>query len=61
MIKEYRTIHEVVSPLMVVEQVEGVSYDELCEIRLPNGEVRHGKVLEVNGDRAVVFSYALKP
>ncbi|MBR2879186.1 MAG: V-type ATP synthase subunit B [Oscillospiraceae bacterium] len=57
MIKEYRTIHEVVSPLMVVEQVEGVSYDELCEIQLPTGEIRHGKVLEVNGDRAVVQLY----
>ena len=57
MIKEYRTIYEVVSPLMVVEQVEGVTYDELCEIQLPSGEVRHGKVLEVNGDRAVVQLY----
>jgi len=56
-IKEYRTIHEVVSPLMVVEQVEGVTYDELCEIQLPSGEIRHGKVLEVNGDRAVVQLY----
>ena len=35
MIKEYRTIYEVVSPLMVVDQVEGVTYDELCEIQLP--------------------------
>ena len=57
MIKEYRTIHEVVSPLMVVEQVEGVTYDELCEIQLPSGEIRHGKVLEVNGDKAVVQLY----
>ena len=57
MIKEYRTIYEVVSPLMVVDQVEGVTYDELCEIRLPNGEIRHGKVLEVNGERAVVQLY----
>ena len=57
MIKEYRTIHEVVSPLMVVEQVEGVTFDELCEIQLPSGEIRHGKVLEVNGDRAVVQLY----
>ena len=57
MIKEYRTIYEVVSPLMVVDQVEGVTYDELCEIQLPTGEVRHGKVLEVNGERAVVQLY----
>ena len=57
MIKEYRTIYEVVSPLMVVDQVEGVTYDELCEIQLPGGEIRHGKVLEVNGQRAVVQLY----
>ena len=54
MIKEYKTIREVASPLMIVEQVEGVTYDELCEIQLPTGDVRRGKVLEVNGDRAVV-------
>ena len=52
--KEYRTIHEVSGPLMVVENVEGVTYDELAEIQLHNGEVRRCKVLEVNGDRAVV-------
>ena len=49
MIKEYKTIHQVASPLMIVEQVEGVTYDELCEIQLPDGDVRRGKVLEVNG------------
>jgi len=53
-IKEYRTIHEVASPLMVVEQVEGVTFDELCEIELPDGTVRRGKVLEVDGTNAVV-------
>ena len=52
--KEYRTIHEVSGPLMVVEHVEGVTYDELAEIRLHDGQVRRCKVLEVNGDRAVV-------
>lgn len=54
MIKEYRTIHEVASPLMIVEQVEGVTYDELCEIELPDGTVRRGKVLEIDGSNAVV-------
>ena len=54
MMKEYRTIHEVSGPLMVVENVEGVTYDELAEIQLHSGEVRRCKVLEVNGDRAVV-------
>ncbi len=54
MIKEYKTIREIASPLMMVSHVEGVTYDELAEIELPNGEVRHCKVLEVNGDTAVV-------
>ncbi len=57
MIREYQTIHEIASPLMIVEQVEGVTYDELCEIRLPDGAVRRGKVLEVDGDRAVIQLY----
>ena len=54
MMKEYRTIYEVSGPLMVVEEVEGVTYDELAEIELPDGSVRRCKVLEVNGDKAVV-------
>ncbi len=54
MIKEYKTIREIASPLMVVENVEGVTYDELGEIELPNGELRRCKVLEVEGNRAVV-------
>ena len=52
--REYKTIHEISGPLMVVEQVSGVTYDELAEIELPSGEVRHCQVLEVNGDTAVV-------
>ena len=54
MIKEYKTIREIASPLMVVDGVEGVTYDELGEIELPNGEVRRCKVLEVEGSKAVV-------
>ena len=54
MIREYRTIEEIVSPLMLVKMVEDVTYDELAEVELPNGDVRRGQVLEVNGDTAVV-------
>ena len=54
MIREYKTIKEIASPLMIVEHVEGVTYDELAEIELPNGQTRRCKVLEVEGDRAVV-------
>ncbi|HPZ59536.1 MAG TPA: V-type ATP synthase subunit B, partial [Bacillota bacterium] len=54
MIKEYRTISEVAGPLMLVQGVEGVTYDELGEIELPSGETRQCKVLEVNGTNALV-------
>ncbi len=54
MIKEYKSIQEVAGPLMVVTGVENVKYDELGEIELSNGEIRRCKVLEVNGDNALV-------
>ncbi|MBQ3371549.1 MAG: V-type ATP synthase subunit B [Oscillospiraceae bacterium] len=54
MIKEYKTIREIASPLMIVDGVENVTYDELGELELPNGQVRRCKVLEVEGRKAVV-------
>lgn len=54
MLKEYKTIKEVVGPLMLVEGVSGATYDELVEIEQANGDKRRGKVLEVNGDKALV-------
>ncbi len=54
MFKEYKTITEAVGPLMVVNGVEGVTYNELVDIIGANGEIRRGKVLEVNRDKAVV-------
>ena len=55
--KEYKTIKEVVGPLMLVDHVEGVKYDELVQIRQENGEIRYGKVLEINEDKALVQLY----
>lgn len=54
MAKEYKTIREVVGPLMLVEGVTGVKYDELVQIRQASGETRFGKVLEIEGDKALV-------
>ena len=54
MFKEYKTIKEVVGPLMLVEGVEGVKYNELVEIVQKDGGIRRGKVLEVERDRALV-------
>ncbi|MDN6111673.1 MAG: V-type ATP synthase subunit B, partial [Tetragenococcus halophilus] len=54
MLKEYRSVSEISGPLMMVENVEGVTYDELVEIRTDSGEIRQGQVLEVSEDNAVV-------
>ncbi|WFA08464.1 V-type ATP synthase subunit B [Tissierella sp. Yu-01] len=54
MLKEYKTVSEVVGPLMVVEGVEGAKYEELVEIEIQTGEKRRGRVLEVNGDKAMI-------
>ena len=39
---------------MLVEHVEGAKYNELVEIEQANGEIRRGRVLEVDGDKALV-------
>ena len=54
MLKEYKTVREVVGPLMIVEGVEGVKYEELVDIELHTGEKRRGRVLEINEDKAMI-------
>ena len=54
MLKEYKSIKEIVGPLMLVDGVSGVKYDELVEVVSKDDEIRSGKVLEVNGDKALV-------
>ncbi len=52
--KEYRTIQEVAGPLMLVQGVEDVAFDELAEIELASGEKRRCRVLEIDGGNALV-------
>ncbi|HDQ99891.1 MAG TPA: V-type ATP synthase subunit B [candidate division WOR-3 bacterium] len=54
MIREYQTVVSVAGPLVLVEGVSGVKYQELVRLSLPSGESRRGQVLEVEGDRALV-------
>ncbi|AQS52934.1 V-type sodium ATPase subunit B [Jeotgalibaca dankookensis] len=54
MLKEYKTVTEVVGPLMAVEGIEGVKFDEVVEIQMQTGEIRTGQVLEVSEDKAMV-------
>ncbi len=52
--KEYLTIKDIYGPLVIVEEVQGVKYEELVSVQLKNGDTRTGKVLEVDGDRAMI-------
>jgi len=50
----YEDIRGVSGPLVFIAGVKGVGYDELVEVKLEDGRVLHGVVLEVNRDLAVV-------
>ena len=54
MLKEYKSVTEVMGPLMIVEGVEGVTYEELVDIQLHTGEKRRGRVIEIEGSKAMV-------
>ncbi len=54
MLKEYLTLRSIAGPLLLVEDVEGVTYGELTEIKLADGQVRRGRVLEIADSRALV-------
>ncbi len=54
MYKEYLTVKNIIGPLMFVEDVEGITYGELTQIKLSNGDVRYGTVIEVEERLALV-------
>ncbi|MEK7627560.1 MAG: V-type ATP synthase subunit B [Patescibacteria group bacterium] len=54
MLKQYKTITEVAGPLLIVEKVADVKYQEMVEVELSSGEKRKGRVLEVDRDKAIV-------
>ncbi len=53
-IREYKTIKEIAGPLMLVDDVENVTYGELADIKIQDGSIRRGRVLEVYGKKALV-------
>jgi len=54
MLKQYKTIKEIAGPLLMVEGVKGVKYEEMVEVELSDGSKRRGRVLEITEDKAVV-------
>lgn len=53
-VREYRTVKEIAGPLMLVDDVEGVTYGELADIKMDDGTTRRGRVLEVHDRKAMV-------
>jgi len=53
-VKEYSRIREIKGPLLIVEGVSGVAFDEIVEVELQSGEKRRGRVLDVSKGVAVV-------
>lgn len=51
---EFTSIAELRGPLLIVDGVKGVGWDEFATIRMDGGQVRHGLVLEVDDDLAVM-------
>lgn len=52
--KEYQTVTSIEGPLVFVDRVENVGYNEIVEVKLPSGEKRKGQVLETSKGKAVI-------
>jgi len=51
---QYIGLSEINGPLVVIDQVKNVGYEEMVELHLPDGAVRQGRVIEIQGERAIV-------
>lgn len=52
--KEYRTVSQIRGPLIFVERIADVAFNEIVRITGPDGSIRYGRVLEVDKNRALV-------
>ncbi|MHC5214934.1 MAG: V-type ATP synthase subunit B [Planctomycetota bacterium] len=54
MLKEYKTVSEISGPLMMVEGIENAKFGHMVDIELTDGTMRHGQILQVQGDKVMV-------
>lgn len=54
MLLNYTGISEINGPLIALDHVQNASFEEMVEIRLDNGSVRRGRIVAIEGDRAVI-------
>ena len=51
---EYKTVMNVEGPIVILDNVKFPKYAEIVNVRLGDGSLRKGQVLEISGKRAVV-------
>ncbi len=51
---QYVGLSEINGPMVVLDDVDGVSYDEVVEMRLEDGTARMGRVVEISGKKAIL-------
>jgi len=51
---DYRTVLDVEGPLVTLDNVKFPKYAEIVNVKLGDGQMRKGQVLEIEGKRAVV-------
>ncbi|MFP4479145.1 MAG: V-type ATP synthase subunit B [Candidatus Izemoplasmatales bacterium] len=54
---QYIGLKEINGPLIFLNHVKGISYEEIVEIKLDNGTTRHGHVVEINGDLVAILVF----
>ncbi|MBN1787362.1 MAG: V-type ATP synthase subunit B [Sedimentisphaerales bacterium] len=54
MFTEYKTVQSISGPLLLVESVQNARYGEIVEIEIGDGSIRHGQILQVDRDKALV-------
>ncbi len=54
---QYIGLKEINGPLIFLENVKGISFEEMVEIKLDNGQTRHGRVVEINGDLVAILVF----
>ena len=51
---QYKGLSEINGPLIALDHVSGVSYEEMVEIAMEDGSRRYGRVVQIEGDKAIV-------
>ena len=51
---EYLGLTEINGPLVVLDGLQDAAFEEIVEITAPGGEVRTGRIIEIQGERAIV-------